>query len=289
VVVIDHNPALLRRARSALGHARVVANEGRPGLCGARNTGLRQTPADVVAFLDDDARADRDWLAQMASGFASPQVIGLAGWVEPSWEAATPRWLAAELYWIVGCSYRGLPASGAPLRNAIGANMSFRRSVLVAVGGFCEDMGQTAERSLRDDETELAIRVRSYWPEARIVHAPAARVEHSVPVERARWRYLFSRCWGEGRGKALLARSLGASAALASERTYVSRVLPEAVARGLLDAVRGDLTGLARAASIVAALGVTVGGYVVGRLSAIGSPTGSPAQGFGPAGAGLEI
>jgi glycosyltransferase involved in cell wall biosynthesis len=276
VVVIDHNAELLTRSHSAFADICVVANQGRRGLCGARNTGLNQLHTDVVAFLDDDARADRDWLAQMASGFGDPGVIGVGGWVDPSWEGAAPRWLAPELYWIVGCSYRGLPARVAPIRNAIGANMSFRREVLVSVGGFREDIGQTHERSLRDDETDLAIRTRSRWPEARIMHVPAARVEHSVPRERARWRYLFSRCWGEGLGKALLARSVGPSAALSTERTYVSRVLPAAVAGGLLDAVRGDLAGLARSASVVAALAVTAAGYVFGRMTAVGSVSGSP-------------
>jgi hypothetical protein len=101
------------------------------------------------------------------------------------------------------------------------------------------------------------------------MHLPAARVEHSVPVGRTRWRYLFSRSWGEGQGKAILAASHGSSSALASERTYVSHVLPAGVIRGLADTGRGDLAGLGRAASIVAALSCTVAGYLFGRASSL--------------------
>jgi hypothetical protein len=87
-----------------------------------------------------------------------------------------------------------------------------------------------------------------------------------VPLARARRRYLVSRCWAEGRSKALLAHAVGASPALASERAYATHVLPAGVARGLGDALRGDRTGLGRAASIATALAVTVAGYLFGRL-----------------------
>jgi hypothetical protein len=99
-------------------------------------------------------------------------------------------------------------------------------------------------------------------------------VEHAVPAKRTRWRYLVSRCWAEGRSKAILSSDVGSSSALATERAYVRRVLPSGVGRGLLDALRGDLSGVGRAASIVAALTVTVGGYVFGRASALSGKRG---------------
>ena len=40
VVVIDHNDLLLARARAAFPGARVIPSNGRPGLSGARNTGV---------------------------------------------------------------------------------------------------------------------------------------------------------------------------------------------------------------------------------------------------------
>ena len=194
-------------------------------------------------------------------------MIGAGGWIAPRWEGIEPRWLAPELYWIVGCSYEGLPPQGAPLRNAIGANMAFRRAALVEVGGFREGIGRVLDRPLGDEETELGIKARARWPEARIVHVPAAHVEHSVPAQRTTWRYLFSRCWSEGRSKALLTAAVGSSAALASERTYVARVLPAGVARGVRDCLRGELAGLERAASIASALAATAAGYLCGRLA----------------------
>ncbi|MGZ4304077.1 MAG: glycosyltransferase family 2 protein [Solirubrobacteraceae bacterium] len=268
-VVIDHNDALLARASEAFPDARVVPSRGRPGLSGARNTGFSELETDIAAFLDDDAAADGDWLEAMAREFDDPSVISVGGWVAPRWESSAHSWLAPELYWIVGCSYRGLPTAVAEIRNPIGANMAFRRAALVSLGGFREDVGRIGERPLGDEETDLAIRARARWPDARILHVPAARVAHVVPLTRTRWSYLVSRCWAEGRSKAVLSGAVGTSHALASERTYVLRALPAGIGRGLLDALRGDRTGPGRAASIVVALTVTIAGYVFGRLNAL--------------------
>ena len=267
VVVIDHNERLLARARAALTGALVLASTGRPGLSGARNTGLHAVHGELVAFLDDDAHAAPDWLGELARAFADERVLGAGGWIEPRWEGPRPRWLASELYWIVGCSYRGLPSAGAELRNPIGANMAFRRAALLALDGFQEDVGRVGERPLGDEETQLGIEAHARWPTARIVHVPAARVGHAVPPRRASWRYLLVRCWSEGRSKAQLAGNVGAPAALASERRYAARVLPAGAYRGLRDGLQGDLTGFARAAGILTALGVTALGYAAGRLT----------------------
>ena len=254
IVVIDHNDALLACARTALAPVRAVASGDPPGLAGARNTGLRQLATDVVAFLDDDAYADGDWLAALTSAFRAEGVIGIGGWVAPRWASLQPRWLAPELYWVVGCSYRGLPESGRTLRNLIGANMAFRREALLALGGFARDIGQRPGTELRDDDTDLGIRLHALVPEGQLLHIPRARVQHSVPADRVTWRYLAVRCWGEGRAKAQLARKHGNAVALASERSYVARVLPAGLARSALDAARGDPAGLGQAASIVVAL-----------------------------------
>lgn len=266
VLVIDHNDALLARARQAFPALRVLANTGPRGLSAARNAGTRALNSDVVAFIDDDARAEPDWLHCIQDAFRSPEVVGVGGWVEPEWEASVPVWLAPELYWVVGCSYVGLPGEAANIRNPIGANMAFRRAALLEVGGFGEDVGQTLGSDLRDDETDLAIRVRACRPHQSILHLPSARVRHHVPSTRARWSYLISRCWSEGRGKAVLVRTLGA-AALSSERRYSTRVLPAAAARGVRDGLLGRPDGLARAASILLALPVTVAGYLFGLVT----------------------
>nr|BFE71393.1 hypothetical protein GCM10020092_046940 [Actinoplanes digitatis] len=63
VVVVDHNPALFRRARRDLGGVTVLENLYAQGVSGNRNTGAFHTSTSLIAFLDDDTVADPDWLA----------------------------------------------------------------------------------------------------------------------------------------------------------------------------------------------------------------------------------
>lgn len=266
VLVVDHNPVLLERARAAFPGVSVVPNAQAQGLSGARNTGVRHSTGDVVAFLDDDARAEGGWLRALLRAFEDPSVIGAGGLVAPDWTSGRPSWFPEEMLWVVGCSYRGLPTVSRPVRNPIGASMAFRRHAFTSAGEFALGIGRLEALPLGCEETELAIRVRRANPDSTILHVPDAVVRHSVAPERATWRYFTRRCWAEGLSKALVARHVGSADGLASERTYAAVTLPAGMLRGLADGARGDGWGLLRAGAIVAGLVTTVAGYVAGCL-----------------------
>jgi len=109
------------------------------------------------------------------------------------------------------------------------------------------------------------MRARQHWPQGVFLYHPQARVLHSVPGSRTRWRYFYSRCYVEGLAKAVVARHVGAKDSLASERTYTLRTLPQAVVHGLTDTLfHYDLTGLTRAGAIVVGLPATPAAYLIG-------------------------
>ena len=267
IVVSDHNRELADRVRNALRDVIVVENREQRGLSGARNTGVAAARGDVIAFLDDDAVAAPDWLERLIDAYRDDAVVGVGGAVESRWVSGRPTWFPTEFDWVVGCSYRGLPKQTTPVRNAIGANMSFRRRVFDSVGGFRSGIGRVGTRPVGCEETELSLRVHERWPEAAIVYEPAARVRHTVPESRASWRYFVSRCYAEGLSKALVAAIAGSSAGLSAERDYTRRTLPQGFGHGLVDAIgRRELGGAARAGAIAIGLGATVAGYAVGTL-----------------------
>lgn len=269
VVVVDHNDELLARCRERWPEGQtgvtVLANEGRQGLSDGRNTGLRATDCDVVAFLDDDAVAEPDWSARLADCYTDPalrDVLGAGGYIEPDWPGGTaPTWWPRSFDWVVGCSYVGLPTRRTTVRNVIGANMSLRRDVALEVGGFNPSMGRVGKTPLGGEETEMYIRAAAARPGSRVVYEPAARVRHHVTPERATLRYFVSRCYGEGLTKAALSGITRSSAALSSESAYATKVLPLEFARGL---VSGDPR---RGLSVALGLGVTCVGYARGLVN----------------------
>ena len=267
IVVVDHNPSLLRRLREEMPDVRLIGNAEERGLSGARNSGARAAVGDVIAFLDDDATTAVDWLEHLTSPYVDERVIGVSGSVEPVWPNARPPVMPPEFDWVVGCTYRGLPTAREPVRNMIGANMSLRREIVEDVGGFRASIGRIGTRPMGCEETELCIRARQRRPDAVIMYEPRARVRHRVDPERIGWRYFRARCYAEGLSKAAVVTHTGAADGLASERTYTLATLPKGVVRGVVDTLHGrDIAGLARAVVIVAGLLITTLGYAVGRV-----------------------
>lgn len=266
VLVVDHNPDLLSRARTEFDGVDVIASSGTKGLSGARNTGTRAATGDVVVYLDDDAVAEPDWLDRLTAPYADPRVIGVGGAARPSWETSEPGWWPVEFSWVVGCSYRGQPTSLAPVRNLMGCNMSLRKHAVDAVGGFDTGLGRTADSAAGCEETELCIRVSERFPDYVFLHEPESVVRHRVPAARASWRHFRTRCYAEGVSKAGVAHRVGESKGLATERAYVRRILPSGVVRNLARTYQGEMVGMARAAAIVAGLSFTVAGFASARV-----------------------
>jgi glycosyltransferase involved in cell wall biosynthesis len=241
IVVADHNPALCRRLAAEYPDHQVISNKFEKGLSGARNTGIEHAAGDVIVFLDDDARAQPEWLETLLASYDDESVLGVGGVVRADWSSpGRPAWLPEEFLWVVGCSYRGQPEVKAEVRNPIGANMSFRRSAFDQAGPFDSSVGRTliSSRPLGCEETEFSIRLRRLSPTTRIIYEPQAVVYHHVDQSRATWRYFLDRCRAEGCSKARVSRLSGASAALSSERSYVTHTITRALRRELSGLLR---------------------------------------------------
>lgn len=273
ILVIDHNDELLARSEARWPDVIVVPNDGARGLSSGRNTALSIATGDIVAFLDDDAYAEPQWLQALIDPFDDPHVVAVGGSAEPIWPDRAPAVLPEELLWIVGCSYRGLPTEPGYVRNVMGCSMAFRRDPLMSIGGFNPDTGRVGKLPIGCEETEVCIRLQQIDSANLVFYTPAARVHHHVSSDRVRMTYVTHRSWCEGLSKAAISRTVGRRDALSTEAAYLREVLPAGVWRE----VRQGYSGLIGATAIVLSVFFAGAGLMRGRLAPL-----RPGQARGP-------
>jgi len=181
VVVVDNRPSTPRTRETVErfpGVRYVRQDEG--GLNAARNRAVREARHDLVAFTDDDAIVDREWLAALVRNFDDPRVLCVTGLTMPV-ELETEAQELFEAYSPFGRGFERRvfdAVRSSPLavgRVGAGANMALRRSALDLVGEFDEALdGGTPTRSGGDHEMFSRILAAGF----RIVYDPAALSWH---------------------------------------------------------------------------------------------------------------
>jgi glycosyltransferase involved in cell wall biosynthesis len=158
--------------------------EERKGLGIARNTGLRASTRDIIAFTDDDVEVDKDWIFHLKTSFENPLTMAVTGLVIPS-ELQTHSQYIFERYWGFNRGYvprtfdhrfflnnldRGVPVWDI----GAGANMAFRRDVFELAGGFDERLEAGAAGCSGDTEFWYRILAEGwncqYFPHILVYH-----------------------------------------------------------------------------------------------------------------------
>ena len=200
ILVVDNRPDSdrTREVVAAWPHVQYV-REDRRGLNAARNRALREARTEIVAFTDDDAVPEAQWLDALLRNFDHPLVAAVTGLTLPL-ELETPAQEWFERYTPFGRGYFRMdfnplycsPHSAGQV--GAGANMALRRSVLEIAGPFDErlDAG-TPTRSGGDHEMFSRLLATGH----RIVYDPAAVSRHR---HRRTWDDLRETIHGYGIG-----------------------------------------------------------------------------------------
>lgn len=138
-------------------------HEPRPGLSIARNTGIRASTKEIIAFTDDDVEVHLNWTAEIARVFVDDGLEAMTGLVLPA-NLDTParRYFEVELGGFQGgytpvlfesSFFNNTRSTGAPVwKMGAGANMAFRRTLFDRIGLFDERLGAGASGCSEDSE-----------------------------------------------------------------------------------------------------------------------------------------
>ncbi len=140
--------------------------EPEQGQAAARNRGIKETDGDVIAFIDDDAIASKNWLKVIYKKFLNSDIDCLTGKVIPLWSCKIPRWYHPRMRGVIVDVDRGDDTF--VLKKLMPAvNMAVRRFVFEEYGGFRLDRGEDTEFSCRVVKAGCKI---LYCPEMLVYH-----------------------------------------------------------------------------------------------------------------------
>jgi GT2 family glycosyltransferase len=212
ILIVDNSPTD-RRTREiveecAANDPRVrYAAEPLPGSSVARNRGIRESSATIVAFTDDDVRVEPNWLSWMVEPFLQDPVVAVVtGLVMPArMDTPAQRWFEQFSGFGKGLEPRRFdtgpnaasdrllfPYWGAAFGS--GNSMAFRRDALLEIGGFDPALGAgSPAKAGADIESFSHVIIRG----GRLAYEPRAVCWHD---HRAQERALRGQTFNYGVG-----------------------------------------------------------------------------------------
>jgi glycosyltransferase involved in cell wall biosynthesis len=207
---------------------RYVSHGTGRGLNAARNTGVRESDAPLIAFVDDDVLAPPGWLDALAGGAARhPEADAFGGPIRARFEGRTPR----------GCGREEPPITTLDLGGedrvadtAWGANFAVRRGAVDRIGPFDERIVRP-----HGDEEEWLERLRAAG--GTIVYLAEAGLDHRRTAADARLAPLARAAYARGRAARASDRRRERAPSLGSELRVLGGCAWHVARRGCLQGV----------------------------------------------------
>jgi glucosyl-dolichyl phosphate glucuronosyltransferase len=196
----DHTRAVVTEFAPAHPAPRYI-HETKRGLSHARNRAITEARGEFIVFGDDDILVAPDWLAQLTVPLladSAGRIGAVGGEVIPVFPDGLPDWIAE---WHAPLAYRTDAGPLDPRHYPMGANLAFRRDVLVQLGMFEPALGRTGKNLFGGDETEMIRRIRAAGLE--VWFAPGAAVRHQMPASRTTFRYAARHAFDSARSRVI--------------------------------------------------------------------------------------
>lgn len=175
---------------------------GKVGPGKARNLAARQSPSEIIAFMDADCIASPSWLKELVRVFEDhPDAVSVGG-PHRAPSSSSPFQIAVEKFFHIAAGsvdfFQSHENEVKECKHNPLCNTSYRRKDFLELNGFREDL-------FPGEDIELDLRMKSQGK--KIFYNPAALVYHHRPENIERFRKVMF-AYGRAQGKLVRERGI---------------------------------------------------------------------------------
>ncbi len=146
-----------------------------PNTCKYLNAGWKDSKSDIVLYLDDDVSITDETLQAHIDGYSNPHIKAVAGRVINDGEKVVESNQVGKIHWFGASFSKNFSSTTAGVSDfPYGCNMSYRKSVLSALGGFDEKLSGPV---FAFNEVDMGYRIAKQFKDS-ILFEPKALVYH---------------------------------------------------------------------------------------------------------------
>ena len=235
---------------------KIIQQKKKGGLSAARNLGIGATKGEIIAFIDDDGIADKDWLDELTRLYTTEDIVSVGGKIAPVWLSEKPKWYTDHLG-----SFLSLLDHSQNVKQIVfpdcpyGCNMSFRKSIFEEVGYFDVSLGRYLSKNLLShDELDLYKRINEKG--YKTMYNPKAIVYHQIDASRLTEAWFKKRFYWGGISSAVFNKKhYGTSYRFILTMKALFLAIPYNLVRYSFERIKRDNKSFVRELSLLSHLG----------------------------------
>lgn len=200
--------------------------ETNQGLSYARNCGIRNAQGDLLAYVDDDATVNPEYLRTYSDFFTHhPEAVAAGGPIIPVYETEEPEWMTHYTRQLItgklflGNNQREFPRGAFPG----GGNACYRKNVFDTVGLFNVELGRKGNSLIGAEEKDLFDKMTTHG--MHFYYLPNAILYHIIPPHKLTQDYFDRLTYSIGVSERYRTQQI-------SRKKYLNRLCKEAVKWG---------------------------------------------------------
>ena len=173
--------------------------EENQGLSYARNAGINIANGNYIAFVDDDATINKNWLHSLLVGIKTIKADGFGGPIYPRFEIECPSWIDKRYFFRKFKNTDGYLNSLVARGGFSGGNMCIHKSIFQKIGNFDTNLGMKGNKLGLGEESELFYRLFTNLKGSKLYNITKMSITHFEAAFKLEKQYLKERITLSGR------------------------------------------------------------------------------------------